>query len=102
MFVAMDYFTKWTEAVPVKNMTYKEVIEFIVEYIIHRFGIPQTLTTDQGTSFVSKEVREFAELYKIKLLNSSPYYAQANGHAESSNKTLIKLIKEKIEENGRR
>jgi hypothetical protein len=54
---ATDYFTKWTEAVPLKNMTHKEVIEFITEHIIHRFGIPQTLTTDQGTSFVSKEVR---------------------------------------------
>jgi hypothetical protein len=50
---------------------------------------------------VSKEVMEFAELYKIKLLNSSPYYAQANGQAESSNKNLIKLIKKKIEENPR-
>jgi cell wall assembly regulator SMI1 len=47
-------------------------------------------------------VREFAEPYKIKLLNSSPYYAQANGQAESSNKTLIKLMKKKIEENPRR
>jgi hypothetical protein len=28
-----------------------------------------------------------------------PYYAQANGQAESSNKTLIKLLKKKIEEN---
>jgi hypothetical protein len=83
-------------------MTPKEVIEFITEHIIHRFSIPQTLTTDQGTSFVSKEVREFAKLYKIKLLNSSPYYAQANGQAESSNKTLIELIKKKIEENPRR
>ena len=83
MLVAMDYFTKWIEAVPLKNMTHKEVIEFITEHIIHRFGIPQTLTTDQGTSFVSKEVREFAELYKIKLLNSPPYYAQANGQANS-------------------
>jgi dihydroneopterin aldolase len=36
------------------------------------------------------------------LLNSSPYYAQANSQAESSNKTLIKLIKQKIEENPRR
>jgi hypothetical protein len=27
------------------------------------------------------------------LLNSSPYYAQANGHAESSNWILINLIK---------
>jgi transposase InsO family protein len=83
-------------------MTHKEVIEFITEHIIHRFGISQTLTTDQGTSFVSKEVRKFAELYKIKLLNSFPYYAQANGQAESNNKTLIKLIKKKIEENPRR
>jgi len=51
---------------------------------------------------MSKEVRDFAELYKIKMLNSSPYYAQANGQAESSNKTLIKLIKKKIVENPRR
>jgi hypothetical protein len=51
---------------------------------------------------MSKEVRDFAELYKIKLLKSSSYYAQANGQAESSNKTLIKLIKKKIKENPRR
>ena len=34
----------------------------------------------------------------IKLLNSSPYYAQANGQAEASNQIMIKLIKKKIEE----
>jgi transposase InsO family protein len=93
VLVATDYFTKWTEVVALKNMTHKEVIEFITEHIIHGFDIPQTLTTDQGTSFMSKEVREFAELYRIKLLNSSPYYAQANGQTESSNRTLINLIK---------
>ena len=38
----------------------------------------------------------------LKIFNSSPYYAQANGQAESSNKILIKLIKKKIEENLRR
>jgi hypothetical protein len=99
VLVATDYFIKWTEVVALKNMTHKEVIEFITEHIIHRFGIPQTLTTDQGTSFMSKKVREFAELYRIKLLNLSPYYAQANGHAESSNRTLINLIKKKISDN---
>ena len=60
------------------------------------------MTTDQGSSFISKEVRAFIESYKIKLLNSSPYYTQANGQAESSNKILIKLIKKKIEENPKR
>jgi transposase InsO family protein len=102
MLVAMDYFTKWIEVVPLKNMTYKEVIEFIMKHIIHRFGIPQTLTTNQGTSFVSGQVRDFIESYKIRLLNSSSYYAQTNGQAESSNKTLIKLIEKKIDNNPRR
>jgi hypothetical protein len=46
VLVAMDYFTKWTKVVPLKNMTHKEVIELTTEHIIHRFGIPQTLTTD--------------------------------------------------------
>ena len=40
--------------------------------------------------------------YKIKILNSSPYYAQANGQAESSNKILIELIKKKTKENLRK
>ena len=79
VLVATDYFTKWTEAVPLKNGTHVEVIDFITMHIIHRFGIPQTLTTDQGASFMSKEVKEFAECYGIKLLNSSLYYAQVNG-----------------------
>jgi hypothetical protein len=49
-----------------------EVIEFITEHIINRFSIPQTLTTNQGTSFMSNEVRYFVESYRIKLFNSSP------------------------------
>jgi hypothetical protein len=102
VIVATDYFTKWTEAFPLKNMTHNEVIGFITEHIIHRFGIPQTLTTDQGTSFVAKELCDFVNSYGIKLLNSSPYYAQANGQAESSNKTLVKLITKKIEDNPKR
>jgi hypothetical protein len=32
------------------------------------------------------------------LINSSPYYAQANGQAEASNQILIKIIKKKINE----
>jgi transposase InsO family protein len=99
VLVAIDYFTKWTKAIPLKNITHREVIHFILEHIIHRFGIPQTLTADQDSSFMSHQVRDFAESLKIKLLSSLPYYAQANGQAESSNKTLIK---KKIEENPKR
>jgi transposase InsO family protein len=99
VLVATDYFTKWTKVIPLKNKMHKEVIHFILEHIIYRFGIPKTLTTDRGPSFMSHQVRKFAESLKTKLLSSSPYYVQANGEVESSNKTPIKLIKKKIEEN---
>ena len=36
VLVATDYFTKWTEAFPLKNMTHREVIEFITKHIIPR------------------------------------------------------------------
>jgi hypothetical protein len=79
ILVAMDYFTKWTEAVPLRNMTHQLVISFVQEHIIYLFGVPQSLTTNQGPSFMSHQFREFVKSMKIKLMNSSPYYAQANG-----------------------
>jgi transposase InsO family protein len=55
------------------------LIAFMLEHIVHQFGIPHTLTTDQGVAFMSQKFKEFAESLKIKLLNPSPYYDQANG-----------------------
>jgi transposase InsO family protein len=97
----MDYFTKWTDVVPLRKMTHREK-SFVWEHIIYRFGVPQSSTTDQGPSFMSHQFREFTEFMKIKLINSSPYYVQANGQAEASNKVLIMIIKKRIEDNPRR
>jgi hypothetical protein len=97
-----DYFTKWVEAIPMKSVTSKNVINFIKEHVIHRFGIPRTITTDGGSVFISEEFRKFTASMGIKLIRSSPYYAQANGQAEASNHSLIKLIKRKIDEHPRR
>ena len=78
------------------------MIEFVKEHIVYRFGTPQTITTDQGSMFILEEFGEFAASMGIKLLNSSMYYAQANGQAEASNKGIIKLIKRKIDEQPKR
>jgi hypothetical protein len=51
---------------------------------------------------MSDQVREFVESMMIKLLKSSPYYAQANCKAETSNKVLIKIIKKGIKDSLRR
>jgi hypothetical protein len=97
-----DYFTKWVEAVSMKSVASKDVINFVKEHVIHRFRIPQTITTDGGSVFISEEFKKFAIDMGIKLIRSSPYYAQANGQAEASNQSLIKLIKRKIDEYPRR
>ena len=83
-------------------VTSKNMVDFVKEHIVYHFGIPQTITTDQGTMFTSEEFGDFAASMGIKLLNLSPYYAQANGQAEASNQIMIKLIKKKIEEQPRK
>jgi hypothetical protein len=70
VLIATDYFTKWTEVMPLRNMTHGEVISFVLEHIIHRFGIPQTLTTDQGAAFMSQQFKAFVTSLRIKLVNS--------------------------------
>jgi len=98
ILAATDYFTKSVEAMPMKNVTARDVVNFVKEHIVYRFVIPQTITTDQGTVFTAEEFKKFAKEMGISLIQSSPYYAQANGLAEASNKSLIKLIKRKIDE----
>jgi len=73
--VATDNFTKWVEAIPLKIASSANVIEFIREHIIYRFGVPQSTTTDQGKMFTSKEFEDFATRTSFKLINLSPYYA---------------------------
>ncbi|XP_021802935.1 uncharacterized protein LOC110747031 [Prunus avium] len=99
IIVATDYFTKWVEAKPVKSTTSQEIITFIEEQIIQRFGIPESITTDRGSSFISGDMLNMAEAFKFKLLQSTPYYAQANGQAESSNKVIINIIRKMLEKN---
>ena len=67
-FIATDYFTKWVGAVPFKKAKQKDVIQFIKEHIIHRFRIPQSITTDQGIMFTRDEMTYFAKDYGIQLI----------------------------------
>ncbi|XP_048138584.1 protein NYNRIN-like [Rhodamnia argentea] len=90
---------QWVEAASYKNVTQKTVREFIKEWIIHRFGIPETITANQGTVFTRQEILDFAKSKGIKMIHSMPYYAQANGQAEASKKIIIGLIKRHLEDN---
>lgn len=74
IIVATDFFTKWIEDIPLKEISQKSIINFVCDHMIYRFGIPKTLTMDHGTSLNGDQVNEFLSDFGIKLVNSTPYY----------------------------
>jgi hypothetical protein len=100
ILTATDYFTKWIEVVPTRSTSHKVIISFL-EDIIARFGCPSKIVTDNASPFRSEPLVKFCEQFGISLIHSTPYYPQGNGLAESSNKSLIKLIKKLLEDNKR-
>ena len=48
--------------------------------------------------FIGDKVKSFVQEYGIKLIHSSPYYAQANGQIEATNKVLIDMVKRTIDD----
>jgi transposase InsO family protein len=64
-----------------------------------RFSCPSRIVTDNAASFRAEPLINFCEQYGITLIHYTPYYPQGNGLAESSNKSLIKIIKRLLEDN---
>jgi len=96
-----DYFTKWIEAIPTRNATDKVIISFMLDNICSRFGCPRKLVTDNAQAFKSVAMVDFCKKYNIILTHSTPYYPQGNGLAESSNKSLVRIIKKLLAQNQR-
>jgi len=75
------------------------VIKFLTENIFTRFGCPHKLVTDNAAAFRAKELVEMYDSMGSKLVHSTSYYPQGNGLAESSNKSMLRLIKKLLEDN---
>ena len=52
IIVAIDYFTKWVKAIPLKEVKQVHVIDFIEEHIILCYGIPELINVDQRKVFI--------------------------------------------------
>eukprot|EP00253_Pinus_taeda_P023135 PITA_23135 len=99
ILTATDYFTKWVEVVPLKIANSENIIEFIDQFIITRFGLPSTLMFDNASYFSGNAMTEFALKRGFKLKYSANYYPQGNGLAESTNKNLTRIIKRTVDQN---
>eukprot|EP00253_Pinus_taeda_P035267 PITA_35267 len=99
IIVATDYFTKWIDAIPTRKANHNVVMKFLIENIFTRFGCPHKLVTDNATAFKAKQLVEMCDSIGINLVHSTSYYPQGNGLAESSNKSLIRIIKKLLDDN---
>jgi hypothetical protein len=92
IIVAMDYFTKWAEAMPTVDNTGKTATLLIFNHIITRFGIPKAIVTDHGSHFRNFMMSELTDKLGIRHENSTPYYPHANDQVEAINKILITML----------
>ncbi|GBM44563.1 Pro-Pol polyprotein [Araneus ventricosus] len=89
----VDRFSRWPEAIPLKDIKAETVtFEFYANWIA-RFGVPERLTSDQGRQFESRLFREFARLLGVKLVHSTPYHPQANDSVERLHRQLKSAIR---------
>ena len=85
--VTVDAHSKWLEAHVVETPTSAGTIRKL-RYMFATHGIPETIVTDNGSVFTSKEFQQFTDLNGIKHLTTAPYHPASNGLAERAVQTL--------------
>uniref|UniRef100_A0A914H730 Integrase catalytic domain-containing protein n=1 Tax=Globodera rostochiensis TaxID=31243 RepID=A0A914H730_GLORO len=79
--LVIDSYSKWPEVFEMKSTGSAATIDKL-RYLCSRYGLPETLVTDNGTQFTSKEFKEFTTQNGITHLFSAPYHPMSNGQAE--------------------
>jgi hypothetical protein len=96
-----DYFSKWAEAIPLREVKSDNIINFLERHIIYRFGVPRRITSDNAKAFKPNKMQMFIAKYNISWNYSMGYYSQANSLPEAFNKTLGKILKKTVTKNRR-
>ncbi|XP_050919603.1 uncharacterized protein LOC127137162 [Lathyrus oleraceus] len=79
ILVAVDYVTKWVEAIASPKADSKTMIRFLKKNIFSRFGVPRVLVSDGGSHFCNTLLEKVLEHYGVKHKVTTPYHPQANG-----------------------
>jgi hypothetical protein len=95
LLVAVDKFTKWSEAKPIKKLDSSSTIKFFNE-IITRYGVPHNIITDNGTNFAKGVFAEYYGKKGIRLDLASVAHPQTNGQVEKANGLILAGIKPRL------
>lgn len=92
LLVVIDYYSRFTEVVIMKQTTANLTVKALHETFC-RFGMPESIKTDNGPQFISAEFNAFCKQFGIEHIKTTPYWPQANGEVERLNRTIGKRLK---------
>lgn len=84
----VDRFTRWPEAVSIKDMTAETVGVAFYSGWIARFGAPATITTERDTQCESQLFQNLTQLLGTKRLRTIAYHPQGNGMVKRWHRSL--------------
>ena len=65
LLVAVDKYSKWIEARPIGKIKSEQAVLFFTD-IVFRFGVPNSIITDNGTQFTGKKFLAFCVNFHIR------------------------------------
>ena len=92
LLVVMDYFTKWVEAIPLRDQTAASITKAPIK-ICSSFGVPSILHSDQGRNFESEMLHQMLQAFGIKKSRTTAYHPQCDGMVERFNRSLLQLLR---------
>ena len=92
ILVIADYFSKWTEAFPMKNKCADTVADILVGNIILRFGMPLVIHSDQGREFENGLMKSLCALLGCTKTRTAPYHPESDGIIERFNRTCLMML----------
>jgi hypothetical protein len=95
LLIAIDKFSKRIEARPITSIRSEQAVLFFTD-IIHRFGVPNCIITDNGTQFTSKKFLDFYDNHHIRVLWSAVAHPKTNGQVEHANGMVLQGLKPRI------
>lgn len=101
LLTMIDNFTRYAEAIPLKEITADETARALVEAIVTRHGAPDRLLTDQGRNFVSSLLKNTCRLLGTQKIQTTPYHPEGNGMVERLHRTLAESVAHYVRRDGR-